>query len=213
MTRTNLLLVSLLTLLAGVGEAKASAITYSDFTNWSNAVSGVTTTNLPSNTYTVISSFNSNGVVFSSTSSIGTGGILFLVSPPAFPQAVAPQLSYQDPSIGLANILVTLPAPVNAFAVLYGTQFGGPVTFDLSNGDSISQSSTASIYGLPDFFGVTDTTPFASVQISTTDHVLTIGDVSTGNSSAVPEPSTFVLGALGLLGLGFVARRKQNRVA
>jgi hypothetical protein len=27
------------------------------------------------------------------------------------------------------------------------------------------------------------------------------------------EPSTFVLGALGLLGLGFIARRKQNRVA
>ena len=31
--------------------------------------------------------------------------------------------------------------------------------------------------------------------------------------ASVPEPSTFVLAGLGLVGMGFVARRKQNRVA
>lgn len=31
--------------------------------------------------------------------------------------------------------------------------------------------------------------------------------------TVVPEPSTFVLGALGLAGLGFIARRKLNRVS
>ena len=40
-----------------------------------------------------------------------------------------------------------------------------------------------------------------------------LGNQNAAANFAVPEPSTFVLAALGIVGLGFVARRKKYRRA
>ncbi|HXQ13352.1 MAG TPA: PEPxxWA-CTERM sorting domain-containing protein [Caulobacteraceae bacterium] len=132
-----------------------------------------------------------DGVTFSTSPTLGNGnfynvGPLFSGDPAV--------LSDQQETVGLANILISLPAAVTSFALDYGTFNGSPVTFLLSNGDSFTQASTGSGYLTPNVF-TANSTPFNSVLVTSGDYVLDI------NNIGVPEPATW---AMMLLGVGFI---------
>ena len=67
------------------------------------------------------------------------------------------------------------------------------------------------------FFDITNTSSGDALTISVTNNGTSAGfafaELGGFTFDAVPEPSTFVLAALGLLGLGVVARRKKYRRA
>ncbi len=191
----------------GSRQAKADLVTYSTESSWTTAVSGVQTVNIP-DAYTADGAYDVDGVTFSQNSALGNG-ILFNLT---YGGGI---FSDQDPSVGVANILMTFSSPVTAFELSYDTQYGADVTFSLSNGDSTTQPSTGELYALPNYIGVTDSTPFTSVQITTADPVVSIGLVSYGNvlGSAVPEPSSLSLSGIGVVGMMvYVGRmRKAGR--
>ena len=123
-------------------------------------------------------------------------------------------LSDQEASTGVENILISLPGDATGFALNYGTFNGSDVTFLLSNGDSATLGSAGTGYAVPDFFGVTDTTPFDSVLTTSPDFVLDLNNVSYGTAGAggstIPEPATWLLLSGGLLGAAVVRRRRVN---
>ena len=80
-----------------------------------------------------------SGVTFSTSSSLSNGnffnvGVDFSGSPAV--------LSSQEQTVGVTNILVTLPSNETVFDVNFGTFDGSAVTFTLSNGDVFSEGST-----------------------------------------------------------------------
>ncbi len=111
---------------------------------------------------------------------------------------------------GLANILITLPEDVTGLALYYGTWFGPDVAFGLSNGDSVVLGSTIGGWdSVPDFLGITDTTPFDSVLATSPDPIgLSLNDVSYG--TAIPEPAACLLVAGGLAAAALLWRRRVN---
>jgi hypothetical protein len=115
-------------------------------------------------------------------------------------------LSSQGASVGVENILITLPNATTFFSVDYGTFNGSSVTFLLGNGDHFTQGSTGSGYLTPDLFTLTDT-PFSTVLITSSDFVLNINNI-TYNSTTTPEPGTLVMFGSGIIGLAGVLRRK-----
>ena len=119
-------------------------------------------------------------------------------------------LSSQEQTVGVANILITFPTIVYGFALNYGTFDGSAVTFTLSNGDSVTQGSTGSGYAVPDFIGATDGTPFTSVQVTSSDFVLNLNNVSYA-PSAVPEPTGLLLLGIGATGLLACSRRRSAK--
>jgi hypothetical protein len=211
MTRNRMITAFAVALLfGGLGEAKGGLMTYSTPSSWSSVVTGVQTAVIPNAYRSINPSLTVNGVTFSQNNALGNG-ILFNVGPVAG-FAPYPALSDQDPTVGLANILIVFSSPVTAFALPYGTQYGGNVTLTLSNGDSTTVSSTANVYGLPDYIGITDTTPLTSVQITTTDPIVTIGNVSFGNlvGGTVAEPSSLVLSGIAVAGvMAYTWRRRK----
>ena len=120
-------------------------------------------------------------------------------------------LSSQEQSVGVANILITLPGSFQDFSVDYGTFNGSAVTFLLSNGNSLTQGSTGSGYAVPDLFSVSDPSFFTSVLITSGDFVLNINNIEYSASKAVPEPSTLALLGAGLLGIGAMRLRRKAK--
>jgi hypothetical protein len=106
----------------------------------------------------------------------------------------------------VANIQTTLPGNVTGFALNYDTFDGSSVTFLLSNGDSVTLGSTGSGYSVPNFFGITDTTPFDSVLMTSPDWVLNLNNVSYGTT--IPEPATWLLLSGGLAVAAVLRRRR-----
>jgi hypothetical protein len=146
-----------------------------------------------------------DGVTFSTSAILSDGafynvGVVFSGDPAV--------LSSQEQSVGVANILITLPVVADAFSLDYGTFNGSAVTFLLSNGDSFTQGSTGSSYATPDFFDVTGHGDFTSVLVTSGDYVLNVNNI---DYSAVPEPLTLSLFGAGLLGLGALRRRKARK--
>jgi hypothetical protein len=86
------------------------------------------------------------------------------------------------------------------------------VTFHLSNGDDVTLGGAGDgSYAAPGFFGVTDSTPFDSVLMTSSDVVLNLNDVSYSEaSSTIPEPAIWLLVAGGLLGAAVLRRRRVN---
>src|SRR5271166_3896777 len=141
-----------------------------------------------------------SGVVFSQQAALSNGnfynvGVLFSGDPAV--------LSSQAQTIGVANILVTLPTFTAAFSVNYGTFNGSAVTFALSNGFTTTLGSTGSGYVVPDFFSYSGTV-FDTVQITSPDIVLNINNITYN----VPEPGTLaMLGTSVLVAAGGLRRR------
>jgi hypothetical protein len=199
----------------------AATVTYADFASWSAAVSGVTTVTIPEplDTLNLYDYFGSgtasvtySGVVFSTSALLSDGNFFNIGTGYSFNPA--PVLSSQEQSTGVANILISLPGNVTGFALHYGTSLGSNVTFTLSNGDIVTQGSTGvSAYSVPEFFGVTDNTPFDSVLVTSPDNVLNLNNVSFGSAGAtgVPEPAAWLLLTTGLAGLlGYGRRRARS---
>jgi hypothetical protein len=150
------------------------------------------------------------GVTFSQSATLSDGN--FFNIGPGFSGSPA-VLSSQEQSTGVANILVTLPAPVTFFSLHYGTFGGSDVNFTLSSGPVFTQASTGSGYAVPDFFSKSESTPFTSVLLTSIDGVLNLNNVSFGSVGATPLPSTWTMLIVGFAGVGFMAYRGTKRDA
>jgi hypothetical protein len=206
--------VAALAALCGATSARAGIITYPDFATWRSAVSAVTTVTIPDpspqpfiNFGLGSASVTYSGVTFSTNATIGDG---FFYNIGVLESGHPAVLSSQQLITGIANILITFPSPVAGFALNYGTFSGGPVTFTLTNGDTVTQGSTGSFYTVPNFVGATDSTPFTTVLVTSTDSVLNLNNVSYA-LSAVPEPTGLTLlgvSTAALLGYSRLRRRQ-----
>jgi hypothetical protein len=236
-----------LMLLAGTVKADAGVFYYADLASWSLAVPGSTAAAIPAPVPNVINpddppnlipgfqyigsgsaSVNYGGTLFETNGALGNG-FLFNIGPgfeiiagePAF-NGNLPVLSSQQQTQGVANILITLAAPVNAFALNFDTfnvpnQFYGyDVIFQLSNGsDPLTLTSPGNAYDLTGFFGVVDDTPFKTILLTSSGPVLSINELNIGAAvSPIPEPATWVMLLLGFAGIGlFGTRRRVRRAA
>ena len=148
-----------------------------------------------------------SGVTFSVSSSYSNGQ--FYEIGPQCPSCSAnpPVLSSQQQSIGVANILISLPGLENYFSLNFGTFNGGTVTFALSNGATYTESPGGSGYSVPTVFSIAGQPSFNSVLVTTPDAVLNINNLV----YSVPEPSTWAMILLGFAGLGFMSYRRKPR--
>jgi hypothetical protein len=222
--RKNSVAAALASVFFGAASAQAAPVTYSDFASWSGAVSNTTTVVIPEpSSADGFDYFGTGdglavygGVKFSTSAALSNGNF-FNIGPatPADPPVLSPVLSSQTQvpgSLILANILITLTGQVNGFALNFGTFDGSAVTFLLSNGDQFTLNSLGGSYAVPDFFGITDQTPFNSVLVTATDEALNLNNVSfDAPVSAIPEPSTWAMMMLGFAGIGLLGYRQSRR--
>jgi hypothetical protein len=146
-----------------------------------------------------------DGVMFSQSGALSNGNFFNVGVDFSGDPAV---LSSQEQSIGVANILITLPTTADSLSLNYGTFNGSDVTFTLSSGGTFTQGSTGSGYAVPDFFSVSGS--FTSVLVTSPDFVLNLNNVT---YSTIPEASTWAMLLLGFAGLGFAGYRKTNGAA
>lgn len=211
-----------LLLFAGTVNAGAGLVTYADFSSWSAAVPGYNSLAIPDP-----ASGNDPGYDYlgSGTASVSYGGVLFATNlalgngdfyniGPTYvgSNSLISVLSSQQQSVGVANFLITLAAPVQAFALNFDTFFGTDVKFTLSNGETLTLPSVGNAYDLKSFFGVTDDTPFKTILLTSPDQALNLNALNFGAAvSPVPEPATWVMLLLGFVGIVFFGARLRPR--
>ena len=102
----------------------------------------------------------------------------------------------------------TFATAINSFGFL-GLTNGGAINFTTGNG---SASAPFVFNGTATFYGITDVTPFSSVQINVAgDGYIALDDVS--YTTTTPEPTSLALVAAGLLGtIGYARRRRTQSV-
>jgi hypothetical protein len=209
-------------ILLGTVNANAGLVSYSDLASWSAAIPGYTSLAIPDPASGPAPGYDDFG---SGTASVSYGGVLFETSialgnggfynvGPTFSgsNGLLPVLSSQQQDVGVANILITLAAPVKAFALNFDTFFASDVTFTLSNGEMLTLGSAGNAYDLGSFFGVVDDTPFKTILLTSTDPALNINALNFGAAvSAIPEPATWMLLLLGFVGIGLLGARLPAR--
>jgi hypothetical protein len=215
-------LAAALMLFAGSVNATAATVTYTDFTSWNSAASAYTSLEIPDPASplgydffgTGAASVSYGGVLFSTSAARGNGEFYNVGPTPIFSGSDGPLavLSSQKQTSGVANILITLAAPVTAFALKFDTFYGSDVSFTLSNGYTVTFGSAANGYNLKSFFGVIDTNPFQKILLTSTDDALNLNALKIGSTvSAIPEPSTWVMLVLGFVGVGLLAARRSTQ--
>jgi hypothetical protein len=202
------------TILLSATTASAAVTFYSDFASFSAAVPAYETITIPDvGTGTSGGGYDAFGegdasvtydsINFSQSASLGNADFFNISSLFSGVRAV---VSSQSATVGVENILITLPSPVTAFAFDYGTFEGSDVTFTLSDGSTTTLGSAGSVYGTPDFFGVTDSSGITSVLITSPDAVLNVNGVV----ATIPEPPTWAMMLLGFAGLGLAGYRSRK---
>lgn len=225
--KTSAAVLATALLFAGTVNAGAAAVSYTDFASWNAAVPGFTSLAIPDpipapddaagTQYfgTGDASVSYGGVTFSSSALLGNRNFYNIGPTFAGSNGLLPVLSSQGAD-GLANILITLIAPVKAFALNFDTFFGSDVTFTLSNGETFTLAGGTNAYDLTGFFGVVDGNPFNTILLTSSDTALNINELKLGAAvvAPIPEPATWVMLVLGFLGIGlFGAQRSVRRVA
>jgi hypothetical protein len=223
-------LAAALMLLAGTVNANAGVATYADFASWSAVVSGSTSLAIPapnpgSDDWSVSQYFETGTVTYGGvTFSTSGNGFLFNIGPgfevepgvPAFNGGLPVLSSQLLLPEGFANILITLAAPVKAFALNFDTFLGSDVTFAI-NGETRTLASAGQAYDLGSFFGVTDDTPFKTILLTSLnpeDPVLSINALHMGAAvPPIPEPATWVMLIIGFVGMGLLGSRMASRRA
>jgi hypothetical protein len=147
-----------------------------------------------------------SGVVFTQQAALGNANLWDIG--PLF-SGVPAVLSSQEATSGVENILITLPNPTTFFSVDYGTFDGSSVTFALSNGQTFTQGSTGSGYATPDFFSFSGSA-LTSVEITSSDFVLNINNITYNGSTSTPEPGTLVMLGSGILAAAGAIRRRMS---
>ncbi|MBD8552635.1 PEPxxWA-CTERM sorting domain-containing protein [Sphingomonas sp. CFBP 8764] len=154
------------------------------------------------------------GVTFSQSAAL-SNGYLFNVST-GFSGAPA-VLSSQQQTVGIPNILISLPQFAYGVTINYGTFNANPVTFSLSNGMSFTQASGFSAYSVPFTFYSSLTNPFNSILVTSAEtEVLSIGRISYDTTvAAVPEVTTWAMMIIGFSAVGGAMRyrRRTTKVA
>jgi len=216
--KTNAAALAAALLLAGILHADAALVPYADFGSWSTAVPGYNSLAIPDPGPSGFEHFGSGsasvsygGILFATNSALSNGDFFNIGSAfSGFPAV----LSSQQQTQGVPNILITLAAPVTAFALNFDTFYGADVTFTLSNGETLTLGSGANAYDLKGFFGVVDSNPFKTILVTSEDPVLNINGLNFGAAVApIPEPATWVMLILGFLGIGVFGARRHVRHA
>jgi hypothetical protein len=228
-----------LILFAGTVAANATAVSYANFALWSAAASGSSPVTILEPIPNVVDPDNPPnllpGVQYfgSGTASASYGGVLFQTNGALSDghffnvgsdfSGSLPVLSSQAQSFGVANILITLAAPVKAFALNFdtydghddGIANGAAVSFTLSNGHTLPPlDSMGNAYDLASFFGVVDDTPFKWILLTSSDPALNINKLNIGAAVApIPEPATWIMLLLGFAGIGLFGGRLSARRA
>jgi hypothetical protein len=212
----NSSLVALLaTVLVGMSSAQAAVLNhYSDAASWSAAVSHKTTVtipDLPSPGYLYLdNSVTLDGVTFSTNPTANSYFFQIGTEFEAEEPVLAPILSVRTLEQGtFGGMLITFAAPVNAFSLNFGTFDGQAVAFTLSTGDQFSRSTIGGSYAVPEFVGITSSTYFNTVLVSSIDEVFHVNDLNF--SSVVPEPSTWAMLLLGFAGVAWMGFRRSRR--
>ncbi|MEH2614513.1 PEP-CTERM sorting domain-containing protein [Bradyrhizobium sp. AZCC 1693] len=213
---------AVLLLFSGTVNANAGLITYADFSLWGAAVPGYTSLAISDPTGSEgyddfgsgTASVSYGGVVFATNAALGNGSFYNIGPTFSGSNGFFPVLSSQQQSVGVANILITLAAPVKAFALNFDTFFGSDVTFTLSNGETLTLPSAGHAYDLKSFFGVTDDTPFKTILLTSSDPVLNLNALNFDAAvSPIPEPATWVMLLLGFAGISLFGARLPTRRA
>src|SRR5258708_1580397 len=208
----------------GITSAQAALVSYSDAASWNSAVPSKTTVTIPEPPNAPDGSVP--GYLFLNDSA-SFGGVTFSVDPnagnffqictafPADTTVFVPVLSFQTVTPGvqtLAEILITFAAPVKAFSLNFGTFDGEQVNFQLSTGDQFGSPSTGGSYAVPGFVGITSSTAFNTVLVSSTDEALNLNNLSFDSPiSAVPETSTWAMMLLGFAGVAWLGSRRLRK--
>ncbi|MGD0436077.1 MAG: PEP-CTERM sorting domain-containing protein [Bryobacteraceae bacterium] len=208
----------LITLIAASCAARADTF-FTSSGAWDSSVSGITTINFaslaPSDSYAnVTPSDLVGGVTFEIGPSAPGGADLFVLGGSSPYSSLGVNTMSEESASGTLDLEISLPSSVTALA-FHDFDYPGTYAITLSDGATPTQVITGPS-GTPQelFFGVTDPGGLTSVNItipySQVDESINLVDFSyaTANpTSAVPEPSTFLLSGVMLLGIFGIRRR------
>jgi len=213
-------------ILAGVQIGHAGTVTVLSSSDFTADTTGQVTTNfngvapLPFGDGTCPAS----GACFAGFNPLPVNGISFSTTAGAFvnvdsahyygPSDLPNQyiVNSSSPSNPDFTLTITLPNPVTAFGLDYGTLFfSSSATFGLSNGFSTTISPTLPNFQTQ-FLGFISTDPFSSITLTVpTDASWVVEDVTT--ASATPLPAALPLFATGLGVMGWLARRRKRKAS
>jgi len=201
-------------LLFSANTVFATTVSYSDFSSWSDDVSGVITTETY-NGYDFTGG-GSNYVSYSSSTILGgitytlDNGTIFGINKNSSYDAAYPKSNYLEWQGGANNTLtITLASYTNAIGFNFGQFYGDvtPFTVTLGNGDSFTLNSNTAY----SFFGAIATTAFKTLSISAQPFpVLDNLSVGPAVTMPVPEPESYGMMLAGLLLTAFVVRRHRQ---